>query len=55
MKILLHPGVLFIVGFVLNGIAWTVKLGPVFSTICLLLGLGLIFSSIILFIIKVRS
>lgn len=55
MKKVLHPAILFIVGFILNGIAWTVKVGPILSSICLLLGLGLIFLSIILSIIKIRG
>jgi len=55
MKRLLHPVILFVVGFVLNGIAWTLKIGPTFSSICLLLGLGLIFLAIILSIIKIRG
>ncbi|WP_433834692.1 hypothetical protein [Flavobacterium anhuiense] len=54
-KILLHPIVILIAGFVLNGIAWSVNIGHPFNTICLVFGLGLFFLGIILSIIKIRG
>jgi uncharacterized membrane protein len=39
-----------ILGWLLNAFAWTTKLGHPTSTICLLLGLGLFFSGLILLI-----
>ena len=55
MKKILHPVVILIVGFVLNGIAWSSIIHHPFNTICLVLGLGLFFLGIILSIIKIRS
>lgn len=55
MKKLFHPIVLLIIGFVLNGIAWSTNTGHPFNTICLLLGLGLFFLGIILSIIRIRG
>lgn len=44
-----------ILGFVLNGIAWTIAIGPTFNTLALLLGLGLMFGGFIWFIINIKS
>ncbi|HEY1193640.1 hypothetical protein [Flavobacterium sp.] len=55
MKKLLHPIVMLIIGFVLNGIAWSANIDHPFNTICLLLGLALFFLGAILSIIKIRS
>ncbi len=49
------PIFMMIGGFVLNGIAWSTNVGHPFNTICLLLGLGLLFLGIILSIIKIRG
>lgn len=40
----------FIIGFVLNGLAWTVLPGPEINTISLILGLGLMLIGFCLFI-----
>jgi len=40
-----------ILGWLLDGFAWTTKLGHPTSTICLLLGLGLFFGGLILLIV----
>jgi Zn-dependent protease with chaperone function len=54
-KILL-PLVMMPVGFILNGIAWSENIGgPFISTICLCLGLGLLFFGFILFIVRLRD
>jgi hypothetical protein len=43
------------VGFILNVMAWTVLPGPNLSTMCLLLGLGLMFGGFIFFIISISK
>lgn len=54
-KKFLLPVVMMIVGFILNGIAWSENIGghPA-STICLCLGLGLGFFGFILFMFRLR-
>lgn len=54
-KLLLHPILILIIGFILNAIAWTTSIGDPFNTICLLLGLGLFFLGITLSIIKIKG
>jgi hypothetical protein len=39
-----------LLGFVLNALAWTILPGPTFSSLGLLLGLGLFFFGVIIFI-----
>jgi hypothetical protein len=44
-----------IIGFLLNGLAFTTKIGHPISTICLLIGLGMFFFGIIFLIINLNS
>jgi hypothetical protein len=39
-----------VVGFVLNGLAWTILSGPTFSTLGLLLGISLFIFGVVFFI-----
>jgi hypothetical protein len=44
-----------ILGFVLNGLAWTILPGPTFSSLGLTFGLGLMFVGFILFLININK
>jgi uncharacterized membrane protein len=44
--------ILIIIGFTLDVFAWSTKIGHPISTICLLLGIGLIISGIIMTLMK---
>lgn len=43
---------MMIVGFILNGFAWTILPGPFFNTFGLLAGLGLMFAGFVFLIIN---
>ncbi|WP_189328070.1 hypothetical protein [Flavobacterium sp. LM4] len=43
MKKIVFPIAMMITGFILNGIAWSENIGAPVNTICLCLGLGLLF------------
>lgn len=47
--------ILIIVGFGLDTFAWSTKIGHPISTICLLLGIGLIIGGIIMTLMKPKS
>ncbi len=47
--------ILIVLGFVLDGFAWSTKIGHPISTISLLLGIGLIIVGIILFFMKSKT
>ncbi|MGO4772893.1 hypothetical protein ACEN2I_14620 [Flavobacterium sp. W22_SRS_FK3] len=55
MKKILLPLAMMIVGFILNGIVWSVNIGSPINTICLCFGLGLCFFGFILFIVRLRD
>lgn len=40
-----------IIGFVLIGFAWSINIGVPFNSICLILGLGLSFLGLLVFVI----
>lgn len=44
-----------IIGFVLNGLAWTIPMGPTLNTFALLLGLGSMFGGFIYLILSIKS
>jgi hypothetical protein len=44
-----------VLGFVSNGLAWTVLPGPTLSTLGLLLGLGLFIFGVVMFILSVNK
>ena len=46
---------IMIIGFVLNGLAWTISMGPTFNTLALLLGLGSMFGGFIYLILSIKS
>lgn len=46
---------LMILGFILNGLAWTILPGPTFSSLGLTFGLGLSFVGFVLFLINVNK
>jgi predicted tellurium resistance membrane protein TerC len=47
--------ILIIVGFTLDIFAWSTKIGHPISTICLLLGIGLIIGGIVMTLIKPKK
>lgn len=53
-KILISIGMI-ILGWVLNAIAWTTTNGPIISSSCLLLGLGLFIGGLILLIVNLTE
>ena len=53
-KILLSI-LIMIIGFVLNGLAWTIPMGPTLNTLSLLLGLGSMFGGFIYLILSIKS
>jgi len=42
--------IIFIVGFIVNGLAWTISSGPYLNTAALILGVLLMFAAFVLFI-----
>jgi len=55
-KNLLLAILMMIIGFIFNGLAWsTIIGGHPYNTICFLLGMGLIFSGLILFILSLAK
>jgi len=44
-----------LIGFILNGLAWSILSGPTFSTLGLLIGIGLMGFGAIMFIISVSK
>lgn len=44
-----------VLGFVSNGLAWTILPGPTLSTLGLLLGLGLFIFGVVMFILSVNK
>jgi hypothetical protein len=44
-----------VLGFVSNGLAWTILPGPTLSTLGLLLGLGLFIFGVVMFILRVNK
>jgi hypothetical protein len=46
---------IMIIGFVLNGLAWTIPMGPTLNTLALLLGLGSMFGGFIYLILSIKS
>jgi hypothetical protein len=46
---------IMVIGFVLNGLAWTVAMGPTLNTLALLLGLGFMFGGFIYLILSIKS
>ncbi len=46
---------IMIIGFVLNGLAWTVPMGPTLNTLTLLFGLGFMFGGFIYLIVSIKS
>lgn len=51
-KLLIISFLIFILGFVLNGLAWTVLPGPELNTISLIVGFILMFFGLIMFVIS---
>jgi TRAP-type C4-dicarboxylate transport system permease large subunit len=55
-----HKGIIFsillvVVGYISLYLAWGILLGPTFSTIAMLLGIGLIIFGIVMFIISAKK
>ena len=46
---------IMIIGFVLDGLAWTIPMGPTLNTLALLLGLGSMFGGFIYLILSNKS
>jgi hypothetical protein len=46
---------IMVVGFILNGLAWTVSMGPTLNTLALLFGLGFMFGGFIYLILSIKS
>lgn len=46
---------IIIIGFVLNGLAWTLSMGSTLNTLALLLGLGFMFSGFIYLLFSNKS
>lgn len=46
---------MMIIGFALNGVAWSTDIGHPYNTICFLLGLGLNLFGLILFILSLAK